>query len=215
MTERSSPRISSRKQPRQARSTELVAAILEAAIQVLAKEGAQRFTTARVAEKAGVSVGSVYQYFPNKAAILFRLQSDEWRQTTNLLRAILEDVDRPPFERLRNLVHAFVRSECEEAEMRVALGDAAPLYRDAPEAQDAKAAGAGIIQGFLREVLPGTSDAVRALAGDLIKATLSQVGKDFSESPRTSAEIAAFADAMADMFGAYLESLEAGAARKP
>src|SRR4051794_5977273 len=114
MTERPSPRLSSRKQPRQARSTELVSAILEAAVQVLAKEGAGRFTTARVAEKAGVSVGSVYQYFPNKAAILFRLQSDEWRQTPRLLRAILEDGDRPPFERLRALVHAFIRSECEE-----------------------------------------------------------------------------------------------------
>ncbi len=215
MTDRPSPRISSRKQPRQARSTELVSAILEAAIQVLAKEGAQRFTTARVAEKAGVSVGSVYQYFPNKAAILFRLQSDEWRQTTNLLRAILEDVDRPPFERLRNLVHAFVRSECEEAEMRVALNDAAPLYRDAPEARDAKAAGAGIIQGFMREALPGSPDSVRVLAGDLIKATLSQVGKDFSESPRAPAEIAAYADAMADMFRAYLASLEQGPGRKP
>ena len=211
MTDRSSARISSRKQPQQARSTELVAAILEAAVQVLAKEGAQRFTTARVAEKAGVSVGSVYQYFPNKAAILFRLQSDEWRQTTNLLRAILEDVDRPPFERLRNLVHAFVRSECEEAQMRVALNDAAPLYRDAPEAQDAKVAGAGIVQVFMREVLPGTSDAERVLAGDLIKATLSQVGKAFSESPRTSAEIEAYADAMADMFGTYLAGLAAKA----
>ena len=209
MTDRPSPRISSRKQPRQARSTELVSAILEAAIQVLAKEGAARFTTARVAEKAGVSVGSVYQYFPNKAAILFRLQSDEWRQTTDLLRAILEDVDRPPFERLRDLVHAFIRSECEEAQMRVALGDAAPLYRDAPEAQDAKAAGAGIVQGFMREVLPSVSEATRVLAGDLIKATLSQVGKAFSESPRTSAEIAAYADAMADMFRAYLEGLSA------
>ena len=209
MTDRPSLRISSRKQPRQARSTELVSAILEAAIQVLAKEGAARFTTARVAEKAGVSVGSVYQYFPNKAAILFRLQSDEWRQTTDLLRAILEDVDRPPFERLRDLVHAFIRSECEEAQMRVALGDAAPLYRDAPEAQDAKAAGAGIVQGFMREVLPSVSEATRVLAGDLIKATLSQVGKDFSESPRTSAEIAAYADAMADMFRAYLEGLSA------
>uniref|UniRef100_B0T530 Transcriptional regulator, TetR family n=1 Tax=Caulobacter sp. (strain K31) TaxID=366602 RepID=B0T530_CAUSK len=211
MTDRSSPRISLRKQPRQVRSTELVAAILEAATQVLAKEGAPRFTTARVAEKAGVSVGSVYQYFPNKAAILFRLQSDEWRQTTHLLRAILQDVDRPPLERLRNLVHAFVRSECEEAEMRVALGDAAPLYRDAPEAQDAKAAGADIVQGFMREVLPDASDAVRVLAGDLIKATLSQVGKAFSESPRTPAEIAAYADAMADMFGAYLGGLAAKA----
>jgi AcrR family transcriptional regulator len=104
MPDRSSPRISSRKQPQQARSSELVAAILEAAVQVLAKEGAARFTTARVAEKAGVSVGSVYQYFPNKAAILFRLQSDEWRQTTDLLREILQDTRRPPLERLRALV---------------------------------------------------------------------------------------------------------------
>ena len=74
MAERSSPSISTRKQPKQARATDLVAAILEAAVQVLASEGAQRFTTTRVAEKAGVSVGSLYQYFPNKAAILFRLQ---------------------------------------------------------------------------------------------------------------------------------------------
>ncbi|SFK16267.1 TetR family transcriptional regulator [Caulobacter sp. UNC279MFTsu5.1] len=206
MTDRPSHRISSRKQPRQARSNDLVAAILQAAVQVLATEGAGRFTTARVAEKAGVSVGSVYQYFPNKAAILFRLQSDEWRQTTDLLRAILADVARPPLDRLRTLVHAFVRSECEEAAMRVALSDAAPLYRDAPEAQDAKAAGADIVQGFMREVLPGASEATRVLAGDLIKATLSQVGKAFSESPRTPAEIEAYADAMADMFQAYLRS---------
>src|SRR6187200_3244172 len=118
MTEPRSPRISSRKDPQQARSSELVAAILTAATQVLTKEGAQRFTTARVAEKAGVSVGSLYQYFPNKAAILFRLQSDEWRQTTELLRGILEDTQTPPLERLRTLVHAFIRSECDEAAMR-------------------------------------------------------------------------------------------------
>jgi AcrR family transcriptional regulator len=103
MTDRRRAQISSRKQPKQARSTDLVAAVLDAAVQVLAKEGAQRFTTARVAEKAGVSVGSLYQYFPNKAAILFRLQSDEWRQTTELLRGILEDARRPPLERLRTL----------------------------------------------------------------------------------------------------------------
>ena len=207
MTDRPSPRISSRKQPQQARSTELVAAILEAAVQVLAKEGARRFTTARVAEKAGVSVGSVYQYFPNKAAILFRLQSDEWRQTTGMLRAILEDVEQPPFERLRTLVHAFIRSECEEAQMRVALNDAAPLYRDAPEAQAARVAGTDIVQAFMREVLPAASEGVRVLVGDLITTTLSQVGKSFSETPRTEDEIQAYADAMADMFRAYLRSL--------
>lgn len=207
MTDRSSPRISSRKQPQQARSTDLVAAILEAAVQVLAKEGAGRFTTARVAEKAGVSVGSVYQYFPNKAAILFRLQSDEWRQTTDMLRVILEDAGRPPLDRLRALVHAFVRSECEEAQMRVALNDAAPLYRDAPEAQAVRVKGTQVVQVFMRETLPDAPEDVRVLAGDLITTTLGQVGKAFSETPRTDDEIVAYSDAMADMFCAYLRSL--------
>ena len=210
MTDRGQARISSRKRPKQARSTELVAAILEAAAQVLAKEGAPRFTTARVAEKAGVSVGSLYQYFPNKAAILFRLQSDEWRQTSDLLRGILEDVDRPPLERLRALVHAFIRSECDEAGMRVALNDAAPLYRDAPEAHGARAAGDRAVAVFMQEALPAASEATRALAGDLITATLSAVGKQFSERSRTPAEIEAYSEAIADMFCAYLRGLDNG-----
>jgi AcrR family transcriptional regulator len=207
MTDRRSARISSRKQPKQARSTELVTAILEAAVQVLAKEGAQRFTTARVAEKAGVSIGSLYQYFPNKAAILFRLQSDEWRQTADLLRGILEDDEKPPLERLRILVHAFVRSECDEAAMRVALNDAAPLYRDAPETQQAMASGERIVQDFMQQALPEASETTRALAGDLITTTLTEVGKRFSETPRSPAEIEAYAGAMADMFSAYLGDL--------
>lgn len=207
MPDRRSSSISSRKQPQQARSTDLVAAVLQAAVQVLAKEGAPRFTMARVAEKAGVSVGSLYQYFPNKAAILFRLQSDEWRQTSDLLRSILEDVRRPPLERLRALVHAFIRSECDEAEVRVALDDAAPLYRDAPEAREAKASGDQIVQVFMREALPRASDDQRELAGDLITTTLSAVGKQFSETPRTPAEIEAYAGAMADMLCAYLGQL--------
>lgn len=211
MSERQSPRISSRKQPQQARSNELVGAILSAAAQVLAKEGAQRFTTARVAERAGVSIGSLYQYFPNKAAILFRLQSDEWRQTTGMLRDLLEEHDRPPLQRLRRLVHAFVRSECDEAEMRVALNDAAPLYRDAPEAREVRAASEQIFQDFLAETLPAAPPATRALAGELLTTTLGAVGKQFSETPRTVREVETYAEAMADMFCAYLTSLGATA----
>jgi AcrR family transcriptional regulator len=208
MVKRRSPSISLRKEPQQSRSEGLVATILEAATQVLAKEGAQRFTAARVAEKAGVSVGSLYQYFPNKAAILFRLQSDEWRQTSELLRGILEDVDKPPLERLRTLVRAFIQSECDEAKMRVALNDAVPLYRDAPEAREARASGDRTVQAFLQEVLPAASADMRATAGDLIKRTLSAAGKHFSETPRTSVEIETYADAMADMFCAYLRALQ-------
>jgi AcrR family transcriptional regulator len=199
--------VSSRKEPQQARSNELVAAVLDAAIQVLESEGAQRFTMARVAERAGASVGSLYQYFPNKAAILFRLQSDEWRRTSALLRSILENGSMPPGDRLRTLVHAFIRSECEEAAIRLALDDAAPFYRDAPEAIEAHAGSAHIVQVFLRESAPGASDAQRAIAGDLMKTTLSEVGSSFSAMPREPGEILAYADALADMLCAYLERL--------
>jgi AcrR family transcriptional regulator len=185
-----------------------VAAILEAAVQVLAAEGARRFTTARVSEKAGVSVGSLYQYFPNKASILFRLQSDEWRRTAEMLRNILEDTERPSGERLRCVVHAFIRSECEEAEVRGALDDAAPLYRAAPEAREARAASDRIFETFMREALPDAPQASRELACNLITATLGAVGKQFSESRRTTAEIEAYADAMAHMFCAYLDVIE-------
>ena len=207
MPTRSAASISSRRQPKQARSNDLVAAILEAALQVLAKEGARRFTTTRVAERAGVSVGSVYQYFPNKASILFRLQSDEWRQTTELLDRILQDPRDPPPRRLRTLVHAFIRSECDEAAVRTALAAAAPLYRDAPQAHEARAAGDRTVQRFMAEALPNASRATRSRAGDLITSTLGAVGKEFSETPRTPKEIKAYADAMADMFCAYLGSL--------
>lgn len=207
MTDSRNPSISLRKKPKQARSEASVSIILEAAIQVLAKEGAARFTTARVAEKAGVSIGSLYQYFPNKAAILFRLQSDEWKQTTELLTRILGDTATPPFERLRDLVHTFICSECEEADMRIALDDAAPLYRHAPEAQEAKATGERAIQRFMEEVLPEAQQTTRIQAAELIKTTLSTVGKEFSEHPRTAAEIENYSNAMADMFCAYLERL--------
>ena len=180
-----------------------MATILQAATQVLAQEGAGRFTTARVAEKAGVSVGSVYQYFPNKAAILFRLQSDEWRQTQEMLSRILEDQARPPLARLRALVHAFVRSECEEAEMRVALSDAARSTetRRKPAKRGRRARNLSRLhaRGDAK-----ASPADLALVGGLISTTLSAVGKVFSGHARSKAEIGAYADAMADMFCAYI-----------
>jgi AcrR family transcriptional regulator len=212
----SKSRISARKQPKQERSAQLVSAILEAAVQVLTDEGARRFTTARVAERAGVSVGSLYQYFPNKEAILFRLQSDEWRETGAMIRNILEDQSRSPQRRLRDMVTAFIRSECEEAAVRIALGDAAPLYRDAPEAKEPRMAGTRTLILFMRELLPAASDAQRMLAADIMAMSLAAVGKRVSEDGRSAEAVEAASCATADMFCAYLESVAAvGAERDP
>jgi AcrR family transcriptional regulator len=62
-----------RKQPQQARSRAMVDSILDAAARVLREHGYDDATTNRVAEVAGVSVGSVYQYFPNKEAMVYAL----------------------------------------------------------------------------------------------------------------------------------------------
>ena len=62
-----------RKRPRQARATATLDAIFEATIQVLLRDGPQRLTTTRVAERAGVSVGTMYQYFAHKHALIYAL----------------------------------------------------------------------------------------------------------------------------------------------
>jgi AcrR family transcriptional regulator len=66
-------RLEPRKLPKQARSEATVEAILEAAAQVFERHGYAAGTTNRIAERAGVSIGSLYQYFPNKDAILVAL----------------------------------------------------------------------------------------------------------------------------------------------
>lgn len=60
-----------RKLPQQARSAATIDAIRQATIQVLLADGVGRLTTTRVAERAGVSVGTMYQYYPHKQALLF------------------------------------------------------------------------------------------------------------------------------------------------
>lgn len=70
MAQKTATRSEPRKSPVQARSTASVDAILKATVQVLLRIGKEKLTTTRVAARAGVSVGTLYQYFPNKSALL-------------------------------------------------------------------------------------------------------------------------------------------------
>ena len=63
-----------RKKPKQIRSKLMFDSILEASTRVLEEVSFEKFTTNRVAEAAGISIGSLYQYFPNKQSILIELE---------------------------------------------------------------------------------------------------------------------------------------------
>jgi AcrR family transcriptional regulator len=201
------PVISARKRPRQERSTQLVADILEAATRVLVREGAHRFTTARVAEATGVSIGSLYQYFPSKEAILFRLQADEWSQTRAELQRILSNARVAPLDRIRDAVRTFLRSECDEAAFRIALEEAAPMYREAPEARTHAQESRHLLERFMRDAIPDRSTREQAFAADLLGTVMSSVGKTISAQTRSRSEVEAFAEALGEMLCGYLERL--------
>ena len=87
-----------RKTPVQARATVSVEAILEATLQVLLDVGQARLTTTRVAERAGVSVGTLYQYFPNKNALLNTVLERHLAVITDTIAVACADLCGQPLE---------------------------------------------------------------------------------------------------------------------
>ena len=197
----------SRKRPKQARSTQLVKDVLEAATLVLAKEDVRCFTTSRVAEAAGVSVGSIYQYFPNKDAILFRLQTDEWQATIATILGILDDKQLTPLDRLRSAIFAFVRSECDEAPLRQALAPSAPSFKDTDAIFHYRRVAARRFLKYWREALPNLSRERRRETIELVMITVEAVGDRAGENGSSQDEADAYARAAGDMICAYLNQL--------
>ncbi len=97
---------SPRKRPQQARAHATVCAILDATIQILEREGIDTTTTTRIAEVAGVSVGTLYQYFPHRDAILNALQDREFERAIALMQRVLSDdnLQKAPRETVRAVV---------------------------------------------------------------------------------------------------------------
>jgi AcrR family transcriptional regulator len=84
-------RVTARKPPQQSRSRVTVESILDGAIRVLEQEGSTSLTTTRIAQVAGVSVGTLYQYFPNRKSILDALQEREFQRTLTAMQEVMLD----------------------------------------------------------------------------------------------------------------------------
>jgi AcrR family transcriptional regulator len=111
-----------RKTPVQTRAAVTVEAISEATIQVLLSHGADRLTTTRVAERAGVSVGTLYQYYPNKESLLFAVLENHLGKVTAAVETACEEASHKPLsEMIRTVVEAFVDAKMARTDISVAL----------------------------------------------------------------------------------------------
>jgi len=116
-----------RKQPAQARARATVQAILDATAQVLVEQGYDRATTNVIARRAGVSIGSLYQYFPNKEALVTALAERHMAEmATMLVREVgLLRTRRLP-EAIRALIEALLRAHAVEPALHRVLIEQVP-----------------------------------------------------------------------------------------
>jgi AcrR family transcriptional regulator len=106
------PALKPRKQPRQQRSAAMVELILAAATRVLERESLAGFNTNRVAEVAGISIGSLYQYFPNKAALVAQLiERAQAELAAGIEAAIAAAAGRPLRQALAELARLAVEQQ--------------------------------------------------------------------------------------------------------
>ncbi len=98
-----------RKIPRQSRAQDTVDVVLEAAAQLLEASGEAGFNTNAVAERAGVSIGALYRYFPDKQSILRALALRETEAHRRAVMAVVED-GAPGLARDRAIIRAFVQA---------------------------------------------------------------------------------------------------------
>lgn len=122
MRKAAATRLEPRKTPRQARSTASVEAILQATVQVLMKDGKSKLTTTRIAERAGVSVGTLYQYFPNKSSLLQALLKEHLDGVALAMEASCKSVHGASLARMAEAItSAFVQAKFRNLDAGVAL----------------------------------------------------------------------------------------------
>jgi len=117
-----------RKEPRQERAKVTVDAILSATARILVKEGYDRASTNRIAEAAGVSVGSLYQYFPSKEALVAALIEKHSQEMLGYLesRAASHPPTAPLRAMVRDVVHAMIEAHRVDPKLHRVLMEQVP-----------------------------------------------------------------------------------------
>lgn len=139
-----------RKTARQSRSRMTVEALLEATARVLVQEGYERTSTNRIAAVAGVSIGSLYQYFPNKEALVAALIARHNRQMLDLLERGLEEVAALDLEAgIRRLVAAMVDAHRVDRALHRVFDEQVPRMGQMPEVEEVERRIFALVRAYL------------------------------------------------------------------
>lgn len=194
------PALKPRREPQQERSRQMRDDILEASIRVLASEGPLRFTTLRVAEVAGISVGSLYQYFPNKDALVYALHTRMVDALWEEMQHILDHPRLDPRTKVRRIARMFFLGESDQmVKMGSVLADIDPFFDTLPELQEIDAQVLTRLTTFVGEVLPNMTRADVAFGAQMLTTTIESVGKSVAKRRLSSRDLRKWATATADM----------------
>ncbi|MFT3925326.1 MAG: TetR/AcrR family transcriptional regulator [Myxococcales bacterium] len=123
-------RTNPRKQASQDRSRATVSAILRATARVLIRDGYDRASTNRIAAQAGVSVGSLYQYFPSKEALVAALAAEHAQEIATLLQAEMQTMLAAPLEQaIERVVRLMVEAHAIHPQLHKVLAEEVPRFR--------------------------------------------------------------------------------------
>jgi AcrR family transcriptional regulator len=194
-------KLSPRKEPVQERSRELRNSLLQAATYVLKKEGPYGFTTNKVADRAGVNIASLYQYYPNKESLLFHLVELEWSATLEAVVPILTDKEKSYRERLHRFVEKFFETEVDEFDLRKALGPAAITIEDTEEFKNLVRKADDIYFAFFSEALKGEPEKQIRRKTDFIRHLITSFAVNLPKKAKE--EVRDDAKTLSEMIGNY------------
>jgi AcrR family transcriptional regulator len=209
LPQRSPVLLEPRKSPVQARSAASVDAILDATVQVLLSVGKERLTTTRVAMRAGVSVGTLYQYFPNKSALLqaaLRRHLDEVTEAVE--RVCREQTGKPVQQMAAALIHAFLDAKMRDAKTSVALYS---VSSDVDGVKIARAMGVRCTEAIvaLFAALPDPLTKDPRLVASMLQGAMAGVSRRVLESEAPETELGMLREELIFLAGTYLEASSA------
>jgi AcrR family transcriptional regulator len=206
LSQRSSMVLEPRKRPVQARSTASVDAILEATTQVLLSVGKERLTTTKVALRAGVSVGTLYQYFPNKSALLQGALIRHLDEVTEAIeRVCREQRGKTLKEMAAALINAFLATKMRDVKTSVALYSVSSDVDGAKIAQQMQLHTNNSVAGMLAT----TSDTLTKdpqLVASMVQSAMAGVSRRLLESVEPAKQVEALRQELIFFICAYLEA---------